>query len=413
MKVVLINMPITYAVNPGKQTPVGLLYLAQALKNVKVKCKIVDFSDRDEETILDRDIPAADIYGITATSVQIYQANRFAKLIKMINPFATIVIGGPGTMAKELIDRSLFTSICIGDGEESIVEMTKDFPWLKGTYDNQVQNLDSIPIPDRGEFGFGSDLVGKSDTKSAMIITIRGCPFNCAFCTAKRTQLRYRSVNNIEQEIAYLKSKGVEQIGFTDDMFTAKLDRAMEICDILKFYDMKWKVFCRVKPFNEVIAKKMKDCGCVEIGFGVESFDQKVLNVLRKSSTVIDNISAIGTAYEAGLNVKVLFMIRTPGQTADTMEINMKELSKLKYGMVSCHNFIPIPGSAIWNDPEAFGIEILDRDIDNYNFYLYGKSGRNKWRDLIKPLDRSLEDFNRESEEFVQFIERTSTINRG
>jgi radical SAM superfamily enzyme YgiQ (UPF0313 family) len=132
--------------------------------------------------------------------------------------------------------------------------------------------------------------------------------------------------------------------------------------------------------------KIMHDSGCREVSFGVESGDQDVLRTLRKGNTVEDNYHGIVNAKKAGMVVRILFMIGTPGEGEQTVSRNLEFLDSVHdyYDTVALTNFLPIPGSAIADTPEKFDCEVLESNIDEFNFYMWGPTGLNEWKDFIK-----------------------------
>jgi hypothetical protein len=106
-------------------------------------------------------------------------------------------------------------------------------------------------------------------------------------------------------------------------------------------------------------------------------------------------------------------MIRTPGQTARTVPINIEWLKKVPYNILCCTTFVPIPGSDVWNNPDDYGIEILNRNLDDYNFYFFGPEGENELKDIIKIKGRSLEELNEETIYFRDYLKSTEKLNRG
>jgi len=161
------------------------------------------------------------------------------------------------------------------------------------------------------------------------------------------------------------------------------------------------------------MAKTMFDAGCKEVSFGVESFDNVVLEILNKKSTAEDNARALEIAHEVGMTTRILFMIRTPGQTKDTVATNIQWLSRVPYNIIACTSFVPIPGSDIWINPDAYDIEILNRNLDDYNFYFFGKEGENELKNIIKIKSRPLDKFNAESKEFRDYLKETGKLNQG
>jgi hypothetical protein len=106
-------------------------------------------------------------------------------------------------------------------------------------------------------------------------------------------------------------------------------------------------------------------------------------------------------------------MIKLPGQSSKTVPINIEWLKKVPYNIICCTSFVPIPGSDIWNNPESYNIEILNTNLDQYNFYFFGSRGENKLESIIKIKDRSLHEFNAESEEFRSYLLETGKLNEG
>ncbi|HPV43859.1 MAG TPA: hypothetical protein PKX40_21980, partial [Spirochaetota bacterium] len=103
LNVVLIYLPKPFLKQPDAQAPLGLMYIAASLESRDRTVELKNYATySDEEAI--RDLPQASLYGITATSLEIPQACRFAKKIKAKFPQANVVVGGPGVYAQELID---------------------------------------------------------------------------------------------------------------------------------------------------------------------------------------------------------------------------------------------------------------------------------------------------------------------
>ena len=165
----------------------------------------------------------------------------------------------------------------------------------------------------------------------------------------------------------------------------------MKLCEEIGKEDVIWRISCRVKPLDQEMLDVMWQAGCRELSFGVESFDDHVLKGMKKNTRAKDNLQALEMAAKVGFRTRILFMIRTPFQTPETIEKNKYYIERAPFTILACTSFVPIPGSDIWFHPERYNIEILDRDLDNYNFYMYGPEGRRNLAPLIKIKDRSLE----------------------
>lgn len=242
---------------------------------------------------------------------------------------------------------------------------------------------------------------------------------NCAFCSSPKYEnvksVRFRSPKNVYEEIKQVKEElNIHQFRFSDDMFTARpFKQFKELCDYLKDLNIVFRVSCRVKPFTNEIAKILLDSGCKEVSFGIESFDNHVLKVLNKKTTAEDNFKAIEIAKDAGLTVRALMMIRTPGQRKETVDININYIEKSNFNICTCSSFVPLPGSDLWDHPDKYDIEILTKNLTTYNFFFYGKDGENELHDIIKLKDRSLKEFNEETLRFKEFMKSTNRLNMG
>lgn len=432
MKVCLIYLPHPYLVEPDAQAPLGLLYIASCLEKTNHEVILRNYSSyTDEEAI--NDLPEADVYGITVTALELIQANDFGKKIKQKFPNSKIILGGAGTFSDEYVDFNVIDSILKGEGEytfQFMLDEVKNKKLEKIYYGSTVEHLDLLPFPARhlmkdkqGGYIFAQrrtyDKTFSIEFKNrgtTTILTSRGCPFKCAFCSAPSLnyKMRFRSPENVYEEIKYVLEKfKIKQFRFSDEMFTANKQHVLKLCELIKPLGIVWRISARVKPLDMQTLQAMKKAGCVEISFGIESFDDDVLRMLNKKATAQDNADALLMAKEVGLTTRALFMIRTPGQTKNTVRKNIERLKTVPYDTIAVTSFVPLPGSDIWNNPDKYNIEILNRDLQDYNFYFYGSEGKNELKDIIKIKDRSLEEFNEESEYFREWIENEGKVNKG
>lgn len=425
LKVLLIYLPHPYLKQPDAQAPIGILYLAALLEEAGLSVQVRNYSTWSTWQAIE-DLPRADLYGITVTSLELKQANRFAHLIKEKYENSAVVLGGPGTFSDEFVDWGVIDAICKGDGEDAIFLMLEDYAKgvLRKTYAlPPVEDLDHLPFPARHLLGdnqggniFAYNFKYKGN-KSTVLVTSRGCPFHCSFCSSpffSNNKVRFRKPENVFQEMkSVVQELGIRQFRISDDVFLADPKRVLKLCELIGPLDVAWRISTRVKPMNETLYRTMFEAGCKEVSFGVESFDEDVLKILKKGTTPKDNAYALEVCHKIGLKTRVLFMIRTPGQTAKTVPKNIWWLNRVPYSIICCTTFVPIPGSDIWQNPDAYNIEILNRNLDDYNFYFFSSRGENKIKNIIKIKDRSLEEFNRETDEFREYLKSTGKLNEG
>lgn len=423
----LINPPHPYLVDPTAQAPLGLLYIAAVVRERGFEVKFVDLSGRHYSTLAEVDLPPADIYGITGTVLDRRGVHGCAALAKMQHPGCAVVVGGPITLSRDMLDWGVIDSFVMGEGEETIFEVLRDYPRIKREYHaKRIMDLDWLPLPARDliDGPLGGNVFAHRKSKfgdeSTVLSTSRGCPSACTFCASIKLWNRkiiYRDPKLVAAEVQHVIDEyGVRQFRFSDDNVTASRGRLNELCAALEGMDIAWRASIRVKPNEPEVFEQMKRAGCFEVCFGTESADPDVLDALGKRITPQDSETAMRNAKAAGLVVRILTMVGTPGMTPRTVdrEIDFLTRNRPYYDSVALTNFTPLPGTKIYEHPEACGCRILDHDIDNYNLCFYGPDGEpNTWRNLVQPVAMSLDQLTADKERLRKFVEEIGKVNRG
>ena len=428
MKVVLVYLPHPYLKQPDSQIPLGLLYLASLLEQDGVEVAVKNYSSLPTHKAIE-DLPHADMYGITVTSLELLRANRFAYLIKEKYPNSQIGFGGPGTITDEFVDDSVVDFICKGEGELAIKKIISDLKsnCLSRVYIGEpVLDLDSLPLPARHllKDNLGGNVFAYNknyyEGGSTLLLTSRGCPHHCSFCANPKLtefggkKVRFRTVESVRREIVQIMDLyKIKQFRISDDHFTTNKKRMAKMCEMLSSLGVVWRISARTKFFDYETAKLLYDGGCREVSFGVESFDDNVLKVLNKGVAAAENAEGLEAAHKAGLMARALFMVRTPGQTAETIPINIEWLKKVPFNLAACTMFTPMPGSDIWYHPDKYGVEILSRNLDDYNMYFYDSHGTRELKDIIRLKGRDMQEVNEESLRFKNYLEDLGKLNVG
>ncbi len=429
MKIVLIYLPHPYLKQPDSQIPLGLLYLASILEQDGREVVVKNYSTFLTHQAIE-DLPQADLYGITATSIELLQANRFAYLIKEKYPSSQIGLGGPGTITDEFVDSSVIDFICKGEGESVIKQIVRDLERTclnKKIYVGEpVLDLDTLPLPARHllKDNLGGNVFAYNknyyEGGSTVLLTSRGCPHRCAFCmNPKLTEfgggkVRFRSVESVRREVIQIMTQyKIKQFRISDDQFTTNKKRMAKMCEMLSSLDVVWRISARTRFFDYETAKLLYDGGCREVSFGVESFDNAVLKILNKGVTAAENAKGLEMAHKAGLKARALFMVKTPGQTDTTIPINIAWLKRVPYNLAACTMFMPMPGSDIWYHPDKYGIEILNRNLDEYNICFYDAHGTRELKDIIRLKGRDAKEVNEESLTFKNYLGELGKLNTG
>jgi len=424
MHIVFINPPHPYLKQPYSQAPLGLMYVAAFLRKHNYDVEILDLSGDQLDQYAIK-IPPAEIFGITGTVVDRPYCAHVAQTIKAKYPNAKVLLGGPLTLSKDSLTDMSVDSFVSGEGESIILEILADYPNLKTHYQSsRIFDLDSLPFPARDLLEFkGGNIFAQNKNYysggSTVIISSRGCYYGCIFCASPGIwgrKVSFRSPQNVAEEIKQVIADfNISQFRFSDDMFTSKEERVYEMCELFSALNIVWRCSIRTRPNNPKLFEEMYKGGCREVSFGIESGDQDVLNFLHKNITLEDHYNAIVNAKKAGLTVRILFMIGTPGETLETVDRNIKFLKSVHnfYDTIALTTFVPIPGSAVANTPEKYACTILDNNIDNYNFYLWRPDGINDWKNLIQLDGLTSEQLQLNKERMKQYVLDSEKSNKG
>ncbi|MBS3123667.1 radical SAM protein [Candidatus Woesearchaeota archaeon] len=396
IRVAFVNPSLTREEKLGKSAkytsaelpPIGLCYLAAVMREKGYEVKIIDAPGQFmsiEETIKEVLEFKAEYVCLAATIISIFPAADFTnELAHKSN--AKVILGGPHVTAvpEETMERfPEFKIAIIGEAETTLPELVKtienegdlkevdglilnlDDKLIKTRPRKLIQNLDDLPLP-------AYDLIPNLAEKyrpskltyhrlpSTSIITSRGCPHQCTFCDRSvfGNKWRFHSAEYIMKVIMWLhKDFGIVDFFFVDDHFTVNKERAMKICNAIidSKLDITWAVIGRVDYVDAEMLKRMKEAGCKQVSYGLESGSQRILDFLKKGVTLEKIRWGVKITKEIGLEVKGLFMVGTPTETKETLDETMNFIKELKLDCVNVGAFTPIPGAEIYEDAKKYG----------------------------------------------------------
>jgi radical SAM superfamily enzyme YgiQ (UPF0313 family) len=205
--------------------------------------------------------------------------------------------------------------------------------------------------------------------KASTLISSRGCPNACVFCSNHDKKVRQHSIHHIIYEIRNLKERGFNDLYFYDDNFITGKQRTIKLIDEIKKENINYRFPTRANSLDEEIVKHLKDSGCSWIGLGIESGSNERLKDVKKHMTTEDNLKAVKLLTKYGIKSKGFFMFGLPNETIDDATKTIEFSQQLKReGLTSADFYImtPFPGTDVWNNPDKFGIEIIDRDYTKY-----------------------------------------------
>lgn len=349
-KITLINPPSPFLLDQLMMPPLGILYVAAALKKQGIEVELVDLALGDQK------IPWSDAYGITANTPQFPFIKQFMDKSPFPNPDAKTCIGGPHATLRPQECLGLgFDAVISGEGECSI------FDFLNGSQGiinaPVIPDIDTIPFPDRTlvqDYDYRVD--GKWTTT---IMTSRGCPFNCAFCCKNWVGVRYRSWQNIVEELEEIKELGYEGIQFEDDAVWYNPKRDLKVFEHLNHLALVWRAPMRADFVTKERVQIMATSGCKEIFIGVETGSDAILTTINKGTTVQQNKDALKTIHEAGMGIKIGIVLGLPGESEKTLKETWSFCEEMEQYITAfgITTLVPYPGSPIHDYPEKFDIQ--------------------------------------------------------
>jgi radical SAM superfamily enzyme YgiQ (UPF0313 family) len=365
-----------------KSPPLGLAYLGSFLRDKGHSVSIIDMDAQgmtfsDLRNALESRKP--DMVGISAMTPQIENAFRIAEEVKQVDKSIPVVVGGvhSSVFPEQVLNNKSVDFVVIGEGEITFYELVekvssndslsfKDVKGIAYRNNNQVVitpqrsligDLDSLPFPlwDELQFHKSSSALStdSENSKTYPILGTRGCPYHCIFCasnTVFKRAYRSRSAENIYEEILYLRKKfKAKQFDFVDDTFTIKKEVLVSLCDLIleNQLDIKFSLNARVNTVDEELLRKIKEAGCKNIDFGVESGDPHVLRNLKKGINLDQIKKAHRLAKKVGLHVTSFFMVGNPGEDWGSIKKTVDFVRTLETDYPTCSIATPFPGTEL------------------------------------------------------------------
>ncbi len=400
MKVILLYPGVIVAADmtekkfkevPNYHIPLGILYLGQVLKNAGHDITLFDHFisklsvNEVVEWIKKKD---PDVLGFSVLSATFATANAIARKIKEWNPNLLIVYGGylPTFCSREILKYCDYVDLIVrGEGEETFVDLLDSLEKRKSlsgilgiSYRKNgsimenpdrplIQDLDKIPFPDRKLLQRSYQFHGKITT----IISTRGCPYRCRFCSCwkfSRGKWRLRSIENVIEEMSYLQSEGYRELLFTDDCFNANPKRILKFARLIKKekLDFDWHINGRINRSEAQLLRTMVKTGCKTIIYGIESANQRILDYYHKRTTPSMAITAVKNAKKSGIEyIGAGFIIGAPIETQEEVLNTIKFGLKLqRYGLTALQFQLLFlsPGTALYEQYQSMGY--IDQEKD-------------------------------------------------
>lgn len=387
-KILLINPPIEGKALSRANVysfPLGLTYIASYLSAHGYPVEILDcynISKEDIRKTVRYSKPSLVDVSIPFTR-HLKNAIKVSAIVKEVDGDILTVAGGVHVSAMpNSIGAEIFDYLVMGEGEKTLFALVEAINSgkavsLPGVIDRHsaagssspsdfIEDLNLLPFPQYDSLPLKKYWRGRK--RWVNMITSRGCPFNCNFCSIHSVmgyRLRLRSVDNIIGEIEQIKSKfNIEEIFFEDDNLTGDLGRAKGLFREICRRDFKITFHCRngirADCVDEELFKLMKEAGFKSVWFAPESGSQYILDTVIKKNLRLEEVErAIVLAKQAGLIVGCFLVIGFPEETKEDIYRTIAyghKLRKLGCNFIGIHCATPYPGTALFDQCISLGI---------------------------------------------------------
>ena len=379
MKICLINPPSPFLISQKDFTPLGILYIASVLRGNNFEVEVLDLANKENKLKSVLNSAEADIYGISSTTPQYPYAKKIMKILKVKN--VPIVIGGahPSSVPDKCLADG-FDHVVVGEGEQAMLNTVQKYRDRESVKKiilcPYIKEIDTIPRPARDLINLKSYGYNVNGHLAISLITSRGCPYNCTFCSKDVWQrtVRFHSPEYVVDELnEIINDFGFHHFLFIDDSLALNKRRLVRICDLIEPLNIKWRCYMRTNGVTKEMLKRMNQAGCSEIGFGIESGSQKILDIANKKTNVEENLKVVKYCKEAGVIANVFIMIGLPGETYKTVEETKNWMEKAKPDKFGFNIFAPYVGTEIYNNPRGYDIRL--REMPDVESWIKGRQG--------------------------------------
>jgi radical SAM superfamily enzyme YgiQ (UPF0313 family) len=364
--------------------PLGLGYIASVLRNAGHEITIYSqdlyhYPESHLEDYLNKN--HFDVIGVSVIAGY-YQYRKLLKISEAINrskdrPFYIIGGHGPAPEPEFFLKKTQADALVIGEGEISAVnllhalENNENLSTVKGIAFRQgdnvtinerqplIKDLDTIPFPAWDLFPMDYYALLRlprirNTDRVGVMMTGRGCAFRCNFCYRMDKGIRLRSVENVVEEIKELKKRyAITYIGLADELTMASKARTIELCEAFLKEDLnvRWDCNGRLTEATPDVLPLMKRAGCVFINFGIECFDDQILQNMNKKLNTQQIVKGIEATLASGISPGYNIIFGNIGETVETLQKGVDFL--LKYDdhsqLRTIRPVTPYPGTDLYN----------------------------------------------------------------
>jgi radical SAM superfamily enzyme YgiQ (UPF0313 family) len=407
------------------QPPIGLAYLAGAIQHEHSAAILDMLKTRMTDKEFCGYVMAGqfDVVGFQCYTQELQSVAKLAALVKSVSKNIVTITGGPHPtlLPRETMEYLSTTMDFLLRGEGDLtfplflqclkqnckgMENVSGLVWrqadkvIENAPDEFVKDLNALPLP-------AWELVQPQTYPPAQhgaffkkfpiapVITTRGCPYACKFCSApilSGRHVRFHDPEKMINEIRLLNSQyGIREIHIIDDNFTINRSHADAV--LTKIVEAKLGISIafpngiRVETVDKGLLDLMKRAGAYLISLGIESGSDRILRLINKKLKVAETEEKVNLIHDAGLDVAGFFVIGFPGETREDIEKTIKFSLKLPLIRANYFDFLPFPGTPIYYELKQKG-ELAGIDWKQFHFMTAPYAPAGMTRDELRSYQR-------------------------
>jgi anaerobic magnesium-protoporphyrin IX monomethyl ester cyclase len=365
--------------------PVGLLNLDAVLRELGHEVTLANFSGFGWDQIrgiLKKLRPA--VVGISQFTHNRDESLKLARLAKELDRNCFVLLGGPHAThcgLETLARHPSLDAVVLGEGEQTLQELLEALSsgsdlsgvagiayrsgeaLLQGAPRAPIHELDALPVPGAR---IGDSIGVDYRRQLEFVITSRGCPASCLFCSSPLfwgKGVRFRSPESVVQELRLLRERfGLVYFSFRDDTFTADRGRVLEICRLLEQAKLGilWNCQSRVTAVDEEMLSAMKRAGCECIQFGVESGSPAMLKALGKRISPADVEKAAAAVRRVGINLSIYLITGIPEEGEADLQETVRLVGRIRPQDGQVSPLVYYPGTQLFARAVRAGVVPAD-----------------------------------------------------
>ncbi|MFE7318750.1 B12-binding domain-containing radical SAM protein [Streptomyces sp. NPDC057555] len=368
----------------------GATYISTVLHNAGYPVRIVDvrYTPDPVQAAYDQIMEGTDVLGVCTFEDNFPFCAELMRRVRETAPDMPIICGGSlvTSVPHIFMDQTPCDIAVISEGELTILELmesyaagrwSRDLPNIRGIWyrgpggmpkatrpRGQMPDLDSLP---RMRLELWPQAREPRGLQPQIIASYsRGCKMDCSFCYRTTPQVRSKSPEKMDRDLAWLKSRyGIEFCFFVDLTFTSYRKQTLAMCDVIKDHDLRWTCLTRCADTDAPRLEAMRDSGCDIILYGVESLGSEVLREARKGNSENLTVRAMRRTFDAGVRFGSLLIVGLPNETEESLG-HMVEFAETYNHVTRVKYLSAMPGTTVYR--QAIDQGLMRSELDHLNW---------------------------------------------